>query len=141
PDAAIVFDHLAREAIAERHALILDHYEARTKQPAAGMGEAVPYKPTRPETLYLSPDEVAARAGERLTVDLTPFDAPDVTGKALRHAGAHAGRSFAEERADPNANVFDHAVKHIADMRAGGRRVLVAGFSEGSLDRLTQVLE
>ncbi len=145
PDATIVFDHLAREAIAERHALILDHYEARTRQPAAGMGEAVPYKPARPETLYLSPDEVAAQAGGRLAVDLTPFDAPETGGRALRHAGAHAGRNFAEERADPNANVFDHAVKHIADMRvskgrAEGRRVLVAGFSEGSLDRLTQVL-
>ena len=144
PDAAIVFDHLAREAISERHALILDHYEARTGQPAAGMGEAVPYKPARPETLYLSPDEVAAGAAGRLSVEFTPFDAPEVAGRVLRHAGAHAGRNFAEERADPNANVFDHAVKHVADMRAGGqaggRRVLVAGFSEGSLDRLTQVL-
>src|SRR5690606_32759555 len=61
-------------------------------------------------------------------------------GKALRHAGARAGRSFAEERADPNANIFDHAVKHIADTRAGGKRVLIAGYSEGSLDRLTQIL-
>ncbi|RIK85978.1 MAG: transcription-repair coupling factor [Hyphomicrobiales bacterium] len=140
PDAAVVFDHLAREAIGERHALILDHYEARAKQPAAGMGEAVPYKPVRPQALYLSPDEIAARAGGRLSVELTPFDAPETGGRALRHAGAHAGRNFAEERADPNANVFDHAVKHIADRRAEGRRVLVAGFSEGSLDRLAQVL-
>jgi len=140
PDAAVVFDHLAREAIGERHALILDHYEARAKQPAAGMGEAVPYKPVRPQALYLSPDEIAARAGGRLSVELTPFDAPETGGRALRHAGAHAGRNFAEERADPRANVFDHAVKHIADRRAEGRRVLVAGFSEGSLDRLAQVL-
>ena len=141
PDAGIVFDHLAREAISERHALILDHYEARAKQPAAGMGEAVPYKPARPETLYLSPEEVAASAGERLSVDFTPFDVPEAGGRKLAHAGAHAGRNFAEERADPNANVFDHAVKHVADKRAGGKRVLVAGFSEGSLDRLTQILE
>src|SRR5690606_29921463 len=44
------------------------------------------------------------------------------------------------ERADPNENVFEHAVKHIADLRTGKRRVLIAGYSEGSLDRLTQVL-
>jgi transcription-repair coupling factor (superfamily II helicase) len=141
PDAGIVFDHLAREAIGERHALILDHYEARAKQPAAGMGEAVPYKPARPEALYLSPDEVTARAAARLVADFTPFDAPEAGGRKLVHAGAHAGRNFAEERADPNANVFEHAVKHIGDKRAEGNRVLVAGFSEGSLDRLTQVLE
>src|SRR5690606_18473152 len=118
PDATIVFDHLAREAIGERHALILDHYEARAKQPAAGMGEAVPYKPVRPDTLYLAPDEVNTASGGRLSVDLTPFDAPEVSGRLLRHAGAHAGRSFAEERADPNANVFEHAVKHIGDRRS-----------------------
>ncbi|MBE0694116.1 MAG: transcription-repair coupling factor, partial [Aquamicrobium sp.] len=115
PDAPVVFDHLAREALSERHALIVDHYEARVKQPAAGMGEAVPYKPARPETLYLSADEVFSRAGERLSVEFTPFDAPETGAKGLRHAGAHAGRNFAEERADPKANVFDHAVKHIAD--------------------------
>ena len=32
PDAPVVFDHLAREALAERHDLIVDHYEARRKQ-------------------------------------------------------------------------------------------------------------
>jgi transcription-repair coupling factor (superfamily II helicase) len=48
---------------------------------------------------------------------------------------------LAEERADPSANVFDHAVRHISELRAAGRRVLVAGWSEGSLDRLTQILE
>ncbi len=32
PDAPVVFDHLAREALAERHTLILDYYEARKKQ-------------------------------------------------------------------------------------------------------------
>src|SRR5690606_9653752 len=106
----------------------------------AAFGDAVPYKPIRPERLYLTPDEVSARAGERLAAEFSPFDAPEVSGRALAHAGAHAGRSFAEERADPNANIFDHAVRHVADVRAAGRRVVVAGWSEGSLDRLTQIL-
>ena len=56
------------------------------------------------------------------------------------HAGSRSGHSFAEERADPNANVFDAAVKHIGSVRAAKRRVVVAGWTEGSLDRLAQIL-
>ena len=140
PDAPVIFDHLARESINERHAQILDHYEARTKLPAAGLGEAVPYKPARPDLLYLSPDEVLSRAAHHVSANLTPFDLPETGGMALRHAGAKAGRSFAEERADPKINVFDHAVQHIAEMRRKDHKVLIAGFSEGSLDRLSQIL-
>lgn len=140
PDAPVIFDHLARESINERHAQILDHYEARTRLPAAGLGEAVPYKPAHPSLLYLSPDEVFASAAERVSANLTPFDTPETSGMNLRHAGARAGRSFAEERADPKINVFDYAVQHIAESRGGNRKVLIAGFSEGSLDRLSQIL-
>jgi transcription-repair coupling factor (superfamily II helicase) len=140
PEAPVVFDHLAREAIDERHKLIADYYEARRQQSAGGLKEAVPYKPVQPSLMYLTPDEVAGSAKDRAAIELTPFDAPDAGGRKVLHAGGRSGRSFAEERADPNANVFDAAVKHIADVRAAGRRVLVAGWSEGSLDRLTQIL-
>jgi transcription-repair coupling factor (superfamily II helicase) len=140
PDAPVIFDNLAREAIAERDTLIVDHYDARARQPAAGMGDAVPYKPVKPELLYLSNDEVSSRAAQRIAVEFTAFDAPESSGRKLQHAGAHAGRSFAEERADPKANVFDHVVTHIAEKRSSGKRVLIAGWSEGSLDRLAQIL-
>ena len=141
PDAPLVFDHLAQEAIGERHALVTDHYEARMRQLSEGanLGEAVPYKPLEPGRLYLSPDEIAAAAETRTFVRFTPFAAPEGAGKVL-HAGSHPGRSFAEERADPNANVFDHVVKHIGALRAGGKRVLIAGWSEGSADRTNQIL-
>jgi transcription-repair coupling factor (superfamily II helicase) len=141
PNAPVVFDHLAREAVAERHALILDHYDARRKQgEGTGIRDAVPYKPAPPDRLYLSPDGVAASVVDRAAIELTPFDAPDAGGRPVLHAGSKAGRSFAEERADPSINVFDVAVKHIADLRAARRRVVVAGWTEGSLDRLTQIL-
>jgi len=138
PDAAVVFDHLAHEAADERHKLILDHYEARRNQGA--LKDAVPYKPVAPALMYLSPDEVKAGAADRVQVELTPFAAPGAGGRKVLHAGSRAGRSFAEERADPNANVFEVASRHIADERAKKRRVVVAGWTEGSLDRLTQIL-
>ena len=141
PDAPFVFDHLAREALAERHTLILDHYEARKKQgETAGMREAVPYKPVPPDRLYVSPDEVGQRMPDHTAIELTPFDAPFAEGRRIFHAGAKAGRSFEQERADQSANVFDAVVKHIADIRADGRKVVIAGWTAGSLDRLAQIL-
>ncbi|TIV18868.1 MAG: transcription-repair coupling factor [Mesorhizobium sp.] len=140
PDAPVVFDHLAHEALAERHTLILDHYEARRKQADSALKDAVPYKPVAPDLLYLSPENLRSSLGQREDIDFTVFDAPDVGGKKVFHAGSRHGRSFAEERADPNINVFDVVVKHIADERAARRRVIVAGWTEGSLDRLGQIL-
>ncbi len=138
PGAAVVFDHLASEAIGERHTLILDHYEARKRQ-SSGAGDAVPYKPVPPAQMYLTPEEVKARSEEGLAISFSAFDLPETSRRVL-HAGAKAGRSFAEERADPNANIFDIAVAHLAELRTGSRRVLIAGWSEGSLDRLGQIL-
>ena len=141
PSGPVVFDALAQEAMVERHTLILDHYDARKRQASGkGLGESAPYNPTPPDRLYLTPDAVRAEAGERLVADLSPFDAPPAAGKAILKAKSRAGRSFAAVRADPNANVFDHAVRHIADVRAAGRKTLVAGWTEGSLDRLSQIL-
>ncbi|MGO4831733.1 transcription-repair coupling factor, partial [Rhizobiaceae sp. 2RAB30] len=140
PEAPVVFDHLAREALSERHELILDHYEARKRQADGALKDAVPYKPVAPALLYLSPDVVTAAMADKVAAEFTPFDAPDLPSSRVRHAGARAGRSFEQERADPSANVFDAVVGHIGDVRAQGRKVVVAGWTEGSLDRLTQIL-
>ena len=86
------------------------------------------------------PTTSSAALPDRAAIEFTPFDTPDAGARKVLHAGARHGRSFAEERADPNANVFDAAVKHIAAVRAGKRRVVVAGWTEGSLDRLAQIL-
>ncbi len=66
PGAPVVFDHLAHEAIDERHKLILDYYEARRQQAGSALKDAVPYKPTPPGLIYLSPDDVTAALAEHL---------------------------------------------------------------------------
>ncbi len=141
PDAPVVFDHLAREAIEERHAVVLDYYEARRQQAAGGsLQDAVPYTPAPPDRLYLRPDEIAAALAGRAAIEFSPFGAPDAGPRKVLHAGARTGRSFAEERADPNANVFAAAVDHLGAVRAARRRVVIAGWTEGSLERLAQIL-
>jgi transcription-repair coupling factor (superfamily II helicase) len=140
PGAPVVLDHLAREAIDERYTLILDYYEARRQQAGAALKDAVPYKPTPPDRLYLSPEQVAAGLADRAALEFSPFAAPDAGARKIFHAGSRPGRAFVEERADPNANVFDAAVRHIGAVRAARRRVVIAGWTEGSLDRLSQIL-
>ncbi len=138
PDAPVIFDHLAHEAISGRDAQIKDHFESRKTHIAAG--EGIPYKPVEPGLIYLSGPEVEAFAHQRLSVTLTPFALPDDGATRVLHAGSSTGRNFATERADPGENVFDHAVRHAATLRANGKRVMIAGWTEGSLDRLTQIL-
>src|SRR5262249_53381680 len=127
PDAPVVFDHLAREAMSERHVLILDHYEARRKQgEAGGLKEAVPYKPIKPDLLYAGPEEINARLPDHTALEFTPFDAPDTSGRKLFHAGGKPGRSFEQERADPSANVFEAAARYIANIRTSDRKIVIA---------------
>lgn len=140
----VVFDHLVQEALTERHATVVDHFESRLRQSEGNEpgSDSVPYKPVKPETLYLTPKEVedsAAACG--LRIDLTPFGAPEVSGQTIIHANVQKGRSFSEERAAPEVNLFEAVVKHIASIRAERKKVLVAAWSEGSLDRLMQVLD
>src|SRR5690606_12775286 len=85
------------------------------------------------------PPAIDALASARPRIDLSPFDLPDSPGRKVIHAGVSAGRNFAEERADPKVNVFEHAARHIAELRTNGR-VVVAGWTEGSIDRLAQIL-
>ncbi|MDP3898275.1 MAG: transcription-repair coupling factor, partial [Mesorhizobium sp.] len=142
PGAPLIFEALAHEAIAERRAQIDDHYDARQRSAdAKSHGESVPYKPVPPDLLYLAPETLKTAAGDRLIVDMTPFDLPETRERRIVHAETRTGRGFAVERADPTQNVFDHAVNHIASVRSGGRKVLIAGWSEGSLDRLAQILD
>ena len=141
PDAPVILDHLCDEAIDARHAQILDHHEGRKRQAdTPALADAVPYKPAPPASLYLDPGQIREATTDRSSFVLTPFETPPASDRAVVHAGATPGRSFAEQRADPNANVFDHVVRYIADLASSGKRVLVAGWSEGSLDRMQQIL-
>ena len=140
PDVPVVLDHLAPEALDERHKLILDHYEARKQQSGSAMADSVPYKPVPPASLFQSPEDVKSALSGRLAIELSPFDTPETSERKVFHAGSKAGRSFAEDRADPTVNVFERTVEHIGNLRAAKKRVIVAGWSEGSLDRLSQIL-
>jgi len=144
----IVTDHTAREAAAERARLVQDYYQARHENMTPGKGhggtQGAPYKPVPPGQLYLSAEQFGRLLDERKAIRLTPFNEVETGATRVIELDAHAGPRFApmanEAGEGERVNVFDVAVKHIADKRAKGSKVLITGWSDGSLDRLLQVL-
>ncbi|MCC6982602.1 MAG: transcription-repair coupling factor [Bauldia sp.] len=137
-NSAIALDHLTDEAIAERHAEIVDHYEARRDALAAGEPGAAQYKPVPPASLYLEVEEWTSRLTGHPVVRLSPFQVPDAAG--VIQIEGRQGRTFAAERQVEGANLFDAVIAHIDALRANGKRVVVACWSEGTRDRLVQLL-
>ena len=137
PDSGVVLDGLVEEAARERLTLIADYYDARrTALDQEGAG----YKPLPPEQLYLTPEEWDRKRGGEAVVRLSAFALAGASDGALIDLGGRRGHSFAAERADETANVFDAVVAHIAALRADKKRVVLAAWSEGSRDRLQQIL-
>ncbi|SCX77042.1 transcription-repair coupling factor [Rhizobium sp. NFACC06-2] len=144
-DFRIVTDHTAREAAKERSKLVLDYYDARRSSgETKGSTQGAPYKPVSPGQLYLDGKSFDAALAAVNAVRLTPFNEQDSEGRPVATLDAHVGPRWArpptEGESEERVNVFDLAVKHIAERRAKGWKVLITGWSEGSLDRLLQVL-
>ena len=138
--AAILLDPLAEDAGAERLAQAKDYYDAR-KEAFDADPSGANYKPLKPDALYLKPDEFRAHLDAAPLARVSPFAVPETSQGLTVDLGAGVGRSFAPERADENANVFEAAVKHIEALREDGKRVILAGWSDGSRERLGHVLQ
>ena len=132
PDRATIFlDHQAEAARAERWALTRDAYEARqeaSRSKGGGANRALP-----PDRLYLPQEDWHSALAGRSVRRLTPFDGAD-------DAGGRLGRTFGVERAQDSVNLFEAVAAHAAALKADGRRVLFASWSEGSSDRLGVML-
>ncbi|MBX9757606.1 MAG: transcription-repair coupling factor [Beijerinckiaceae bacterium] len=137
-DSPLLLDALADDAVGERLGEIQDYYDARKERQELDPNGPV-YKPLPPEALYLKPDEWRARIGRATVARLNAFEGPS-DGSIVIDCGARAGRTFAAERNDATLNVFEAAVAHIRDLQGQGKRVIVAGFSDGSRERLASVL-
>ncbi|MGQ0456353.1 MAG: transcription-repair coupling factor [Hyphomicrobium sp.] len=134
PGAGVSFDHMTDEAIQQRFSQIEEHYSARVDGLEGQRFGAPPYKPVPPNQMYLDGASWAGALAKRAISRLTPFDTPAKDG--VYAMNGRRGRSFAAERADPDANVFDAAVAHIARILTDPRRVIVAGWTAGARERL-----
>ncbi len=136
-DAPLMLDALVEDAAGERLKQIADYYDARKEahdlDPAASN-----YKPLEPRELYLTPDEWRGALAARARAQFSPFasEKPDSID-----CGVQAGRDFAPERNEPDVNVFQAAANHVLALRGAGKTVVVAGWSDGSCERLGHVLQ
>ncbi|WP_374307460.1 transcription-repair coupling factor [Methylocella sp.] len=137
--APVVLDSLADEAARERIALIEDHYAARKSAYDADPA-ASGYKPLKPDALYMGAQEWSERLSRARVLRVSPFAAPEGARGLFVDCGSKQGRNFAPERADEAANVFEAALAHTQALRGAGKRTIVAAWSDGSRERLAQVL-
>ncbi len=131
-DAALFLDHQAEAARAERWNLTRDAYEARQEASKAKGGAANRALP--PDRLYMPEADWNAALAGRAVRRLTPFDA------STEDAGGRLGRTFGAERAQDSVNLFAAVADHAQKLKAEGKRVLFASWTEGSSDRLGVML-
>ena len=138
PGTPLAIEPLAEDAAHERLAQIADYYDAR-KQALTMEGGGVPYKPLPPDRLYIGEEEWRERLAARALVRVTPFASPDTSG-AVIDAGTRAGHNFSAERAQAETNVFEAVRNHVEALQSGGKRVILALWSEGARERMSHVL-
>jgi transcription-repair coupling factor (superfamily II helicase) len=142
PRCLILLGHQAEESKTARLELIADYYETREQfRHQKNDKHAIkgpPYKPLKPETLYLSDAEWKAALGKNILRELSPFQAPD--SMTSLDAGGRLGRDFAPERQGGNLNVFQAAADHLKALQAAGKRALVASWTDGSAERMGGVM-
>ena len=137
-DAPVSFDHLADEAVSHRFDQINEHYLARTEGLEAERFGAPPYKPVPPQQMFLDKAAWTKVLQGRKIVRLTPFEMAE--GEGVRPWRGKGGRSFAPERQNPDANVFDAVVGHVKQIQANHRRALIAAWTPGARERLSSLL-
>ena len=131
-DAAVFLDNQAEAARAERWSLTSDAYEARREAAQARGGAANRALP--PDRLYLTEADWNAALAGRSVRRFSPFHGGG------EDAGGRLGRTFAAERAQDSVNLFEAVARHAEALKAAGKRVLFASWTEGSSDRLASML-
>ena len=141
PDALVSFDHLARDARRQRLEQIEDHYDARKMALEQAAFGTPPYKPVPPGLMFFEDAEWDTALEARKLRLFSPFDGGETEdGIATLNFGGKIGRTFALERAEQADKLFDAVNAHISARQAAGKRVIVAGWTTGSRERLGAML-
>lgn len=144
PGAPILFDHQAEEAIKSRFQQIDDFYQVRLSLYQAskhGRNKDQPlavYKPAPVSSLYLTQVLLDQALRDRSRGFLLPFAPPEQEG--ILDAGGRRGRDFSDVRTRPDMELYQALQVYIADQQAHNKRVAIACYSQGSSERLANVL-
>ena len=145
-EAEIGLDHLALDAIKARAALIGEHYEARLQPPVAGTSfGAAPYRRAAAASCSISTRAASSArwpAARRLQFStFGPPPRPPAGIAAVEDLGGRPARDFARRARRPLGQpVRRHRRASARSWSAAGERPLLAAYSEGTAERLRQVL-
>ncbi|HEY6434742.1 MAG TPA: transcription-repair coupling factor [Acetobacteraceae bacterium] len=131
--ASVSLDHQAEEVLGGRLEMIADHYDAR-RMPARE-GE-VPYRALPPDRLYLDRKGWEAMLAGGPVFAFSPFGKPD--GAVGVDGTGRPGPIFSQAATGPNA--FEQLKAQAARWADEGRRIVVAGWTLGSRERLLNLL-
>ena len=143
PDASVSLDHQANDVLEARLEMIADHAQARKAVPRDG---EVPYRPLPPDRLYLDRDSWDEMLSFGPLLAFTPFARPDGAGGV--DGGGRPGPIFAQgvtqmgasTAGGPGTNVFDQLRGQAMRWDSEGRRIVIAAWTRGSRERLTNLL-
>jgi transcription-repair coupling factor (superfamily II helicase) len=161
PGASVTLDNDADQVRDGRLEMIADYFDARmsfiqNRKSQDSSGQP-PYRPLPADSLYLTGLEFEASLDDRLVGQISPFAAPEGIGSsafsevvsigakrvpdfaAIRAQSAAAGGKGARDEAAPDT-VFDNLQARLKRDIAEGRRVLISAYTEGSRERLGQLL-
>ncbi len=133
-DDIIVRDAHDAGAADARFEAIADYYENRKRAQSSDPGS---YRPLEPESLYLARDEWDRLIAARPLHLATPFHEPE--SATVLDFEVDAARDFAPERSQ-NANVYEAVIEHVAALRRGKKKVVLASYSAGARERLKGLL-
>jgi len=141
-----VFDALLSEARSERMDVIDDFYDARqmhleTRDSGSGdpRKSAGVFRPLPPGRLYMNEGKWFEQCAVLQIREHTPFVPPDA--QDLIDFGGQTARSFSNERRTDGVNVFEAVIDHIKALKNDRKTVLIAAWTQGSVERLGSVLE
>lgn len=132
PDAVMLLDHQAEPAMQARRDLISEYFTAR--QTISDVDSGVPYRPVHPDRMFVDMNALTDGLRGRCIADMSPFE----TGGT--DIGGVTARDYADVRIDPNANVYEAVATDIHTFAKAQRRIVVACFSDGSQERLKNLL-
>lgn len=136
--APVILDEQVNQAISERRQQIADYYDAR-REAREDRGEGAVYKPLPAERLYILGDELALSI-ETDVIQLTPFATLSVDDESIDKRDAQLAPNFQQDRISQDTNLFESVVATLRDRAKLQKRVVVACWSEGTRDRMAQVL-
>ncbi len=140
PGVPVTHDHQSANMRQSRLELIEDYYDARNHPAETAGSNVAPYRALEPDRLYLDEAAWSVEVENRRIIELSPFEsAADASANSIS-IGGRVGRTFASERATKDRNLFDAVVAHISSVQRQKRRVVVACWSEGSHQRMAQLL-